>query len=276
MTTKTPRTCTNSTEVAVEYIDGKATTTSLDIAMRFQKRHDNVVRDIKNLECPVGFHALNFEEMTRKVTIGKGAEREERFYRVTRDGFTLLGMGFTGKEAMRWKIAYINAFNQFEQILLTQPEALSHKHLLKFALKTLDLMRDRTSGRPPRPSTEQVVQNYLDLESLDQASPDQLKQAINFLQGQIIGEGAAATVLPGVAGSSIAKDLLYGLLRSAHDSELVFNSLYDSGVEKLASDAFKNHMADKLAETSQLARELLGYLSSRATRNPFAYNKSNH
>lgn len=274
MTSKAPSARAHSNEVSVEFVDGKATTTSLDVAIHFGKRHDNVMRDIKNLECPSEFALLNFEEMSRKVTVGNGAVREERFYRITRDGFTLLCMGFTGREALHWKIAYINAFNKMEQVLIEQPEILAQKHLLKFALLTLELMRDRTHGRPPRPSSEQVVQNYLAVESLAQATPDQLKQAINFLQGQIIGEGAAATTLPGVAGTSIAKDLLYGLLRSAHDAELLFNSLYDRGIERLASEAFKSHMAGKLAETSQQARELLGYVSSFATRNPYASRKT--
>lgn len=96
----------------------------------------------------------------------------------------------------------------------------------------------------------------------DQAGPE-------LPQGQIIGEGVAAKSLPSVAGSSIAKDLLYGLLRSAHDAELLFNSLYDSGVEKLASEVFKEHMANTLAATSRQTRELLGYVASRATRSPF-------
>lgn len=264
-----------TTQVSVEIINGQATTTSLNVAKHFRKRHDNVMRDIKNLDCPPEFHALNFEEMTHKITVGKGAEREERYYRITRDGFTFLCMGFTGKEASQWKVAYINAFNKMAQVLIEQPEILSHRHLLRFALKTLELMRDRTTNHPPRPSTEQVVQNYLALESLEQATPEQMKQAITFLQGQIIGEGAAAKSLPGVAGSSIAKDLLYGLLRSSHDAELLFNSLYDCGVEKLASEVFKNHMANKLAETSGQARDLLGYVTSFATRDPFS-NKSTH
>ncbi|MFU3219192.1 Rha family transcriptional regulator [Pseudomonas paraeruginosa] len=191
------------------------------------------------------------------------------YVRMTRDGFTLLCMGFTGKEAMHWKVAYINAFNKMEQAIIEQPEILSHNHLLQFAIKTLDLMRDHTLGEPARPRTEQVVCNYLAVESLNAATPEQIKQALNFLQGQIIGEGVAAKSLPSVAGSSIAKDLLYGLLRSAHDAELLFNSLYDSGVEKLASDVFKEHMANTLAATSRQARELLGYVASRATRAPF-------
>lgn len=254
-----------STEVSVEIIGGKPTTTSLDVAKHFRKRHDNVLRDIKNLECPEDFALLNFEECSRT-----GANnRPEPYVRMTRDGFTLLCMGFTGKEAMHWKVAYINAFNKMEQALIEQPEILSHNHLLQFAIKTLDLMRDHTLGEPARPRTEQVVCNYLAVESLDAATPEQIKQALNFLQGQIIGEGVAAKSLPSVAGSSIAKDLLYGLLRSAHDAELLFNSLYDSGVEKLASDVFKEHMANTLAATSRQTRELLGYVASRATRSPF-------
>lgn len=254
-----------STEVSVEIIGGKPTTTSLDVAKHFRKRHDNVLRDIKNLECPEDFALLNFEECSRT-----GANnRPEPYVRMTRDGFTLLCMGFTGKEAMHWKIAYINAFNKMEQVLIEQPEILSHNHLLQFAIKTLDLMRDHTLGEPARPRTEQVVCNYLAVESLNAANPEQIKQALNFLQGQIIGEGVAAKSLPSVAGSSIAKDLLYGLLRSAHDAELLFNSLYDSGVEKLASEVFKEHMANTLAATSRQTRELLGYVASRATRSPF-------
>ncbi|AYZ83426.1 TPA: phage regulatory protein [Pseudomonas aeruginosa] len=254
-----------STEVSVEIIGGKPTTTSLDVAKHFRKRHDNVLRDIKNLECPEDFALLNFEECSRT-----GANnRPEPYVRMTRDGFTLLCMGFTGKEAMHWKVAYINAFNKMEQAIIEQPEILSHNHLLQFAIKTLDLMRDHTLGEPARPRTEQVVCNYLAVESLNAATPEQIKQALNFLQGQIIGEGVAAKSLPSVAGSSIAKDLLYGLLRSAHDAELLFNSLYDSGVEKLASDVFKEHMANTLAATSRQARELLGYVASRATRAPF-------
>ncbi|EHF11242.1 MULTISPECIES: Rha family transcriptional regulator [Pseudomonas] len=254
-----------STEVSVEIIGGKPTTTSLDVAKHFRKRHDNVLRDIKNLECPEDFALLNFEECSRT-----GANnRPEPYVRMTRDGFTLLCMGFTGKEAMHWKIAYINAFNKMEQVLIEQPEILSHNHLLQFAIKTLDLKRDHTLGEPARPRTEQVVCNYLAVESLDAANPEQIKQALNFLQGQIIGEGVAAKSLPSVAGSSIAKDLLYGLLRSAHDAELLFNSLYDSGVEKLASEVFKEHMANTLAATSRQTRELLGYVASRATRSPF-------
>ena len=34
---------------------------------------------------------------------------------MTRDGFTLLAMGFTGKKAFEWKLKYIAAFNEMEK-----------------------------------------------------------------------------------------------------------------------------------------------------------------
>lgn len=33
---------------------------------------------------------------------------------MTRDGFSLLAMGFSGEKALCWKIKYINAFNKME------------------------------------------------------------------------------------------------------------------------------------------------------------------
>ena len=38
-------------------------------------------------------------------------------YLMNRDGFSLLAMGFTGKEAVEWKLKYIEAFNAMEQQL---------------------------------------------------------------------------------------------------------------------------------------------------------------
>ncbi len=95
---------------AVSLEDGRPTTTSLVVAEVFGKRHDAVLRDIRNLDCPPEFAAHNFVGCERKGANGKASP----YYRMTRDGFTFLCMGFTGKEAARWKIAYLEAFNRME------------------------------------------------------------------------------------------------------------------------------------------------------------------
>lgn len=258
---------TDTTEVSVQVFKGQVTTTSLDVAKHFGKRHDNVIKSIRSLECPEDFALLNFEECSRAGSNNK----PEPYYRMTRDGFVLLCMGFTGKQAAQWKVAYIMAFNKMEQALRAQPLQQDERALLRFAIRTLELMRDRQTNQLPRLSTEEIVQHYLNVESLDRATPEQVKQALTFIQGQIIGEGNAAKVLPGIAGSSIAKDLLYGLLRTSHDAEILFNALYDQGLEVLASEHFKQNMAGKLAETPRQARDLLGYIASHAARDPFQH-----
>ena len=93
---------------------GHVTATSLQVAEHFGKRHTHVLRAIKNLDIPDDYRQPNFGLTINRVPGPKGALRDEPVYHITRDGFALLAMGFTGKEAMRWKLAYITAFNAME------------------------------------------------------------------------------------------------------------------------------------------------------------------
>lgn len=99
---------------AVAVSDGKVTTTSLKIAEVFGKEHFHVIRDIEKLQVPAEWHKSNFGVMQITRQIGNGATRKDKAYSITRDGFTLLVMGFTGKAAMRFKIAYLEEFNRME------------------------------------------------------------------------------------------------------------------------------------------------------------------
>lgn len=88
--------------------------TSLDVAETFGKAHDKVMRDIHNLGCSPEFNAANFGGIT--YTDSRG--RLQRACVMTRDGFTLLVMGYTGELAMKFKEAYIRQFNAMEAALL--------------------------------------------------------------------------------------------------------------------------------------------------------------
>jgi Rha family phage regulatory protein len=101
----------------LEIIEGQITTTSQQIAEHFGKRHTHVLRAIRNLLAELPESARpNFG--LSEFTDDTG--RKLPAYRITRDGFTLLAMGFTGKEAMQWKVAYLTAFNKMEQELLAR------------------------------------------------------------------------------------------------------------------------------------------------------------
>ena len=97
--------------INITEINGKLTVSSMMVAEHFKKRHDNIIRTIQHLEIPEDFNALNFEDV--KYVDAKGEERPA--FNMTRDGFVLLVMGFTGKRAMAWKIKYIEAFNAMEK-----------------------------------------------------------------------------------------------------------------------------------------------------------------
>lgn len=104
----------------LEVNDGHVTTSSNQVAAHFGKRHADVMRAIKRMELPTEDRERNFALTFTQVAGPKGALRQEPAYRITRDGFTLLAMGFTGKEAMQWKLAYLAAFNRMEQELLAR------------------------------------------------------------------------------------------------------------------------------------------------------------
>ncbi len=115
----------NSTEVAASeatatpdlaIINGQITTTSQQIAEHFGKAHRSVLLAIRRLECSTEFTEHNFVRSDYADVTG----RRLPCYRITRDGFVFLAMGFTGKEAAHWKEAYITAFNKMEAQLLAQ------------------------------------------------------------------------------------------------------------------------------------------------------------
>ena len=93
--------------------NGKVICTSLMVANRFEREHKNVLQSIQNLECSKEFTELNFQLSEYKDSTGRKLPMIE----MTRDGFSILCMGFTGKEAMTWKEKYIAAFNAMEETI---------------------------------------------------------------------------------------------------------------------------------------------------------------
>lgn len=98
------------TSPALEARAGQITATSLQVAEHFGKRHTHVLRSIRNLQVSEEFSRLNFGPRDYFDERGK----VQPMYDITRDGFAMLAMGFTGKEAARWKEAYISKFNAME------------------------------------------------------------------------------------------------------------------------------------------------------------------
>lgn len=113
---------TQPIENIVEIDDGRMFTTSLIVAEAFEKEHKDVLKAISNLDCSEEFHKRNFAPMVYQAEIGSGAKREFPAYRLTRDGFAFLAMGFTGRKAAAWKEKFLEAFNAMEAALLRRQQ----------------------------------------------------------------------------------------------------------------------------------------------------------
>ncbi len=112
--------------------NGKVITTSMKIARYFGKAHKNVLRTIKRLEsdCTPDFNRLNFEPV--EYLDKKGELR--LMYNITKDGWMMLVMGFTGKAATAIKEQYIAAFNWMAERLsrrLAMGEEMQHRYVIK-------------------------------------------------------------------------------------------------------------------------------------------------
>lgn len=94
----------------VQIQNNRVVVSSKQVAKRFGKLHKDVLESIRQILVAEN-SATNFYEETTFDYRG----RKFPIYLMDKDGFSLLVMGFTGKEALEWKIKYIKAFNAMEQ-----------------------------------------------------------------------------------------------------------------------------------------------------------------
>jgi len=107
----------------VKFNGDKAVTDSKTVAKAFGKRHDHVIRDIRELEIPDDWRLANFGESSITQKMPRGGVKTTPQFTMSRDGFVILVMGYTGKAAMKFKLQFIDAFNRMEAALRGQDPA---------------------------------------------------------------------------------------------------------------------------------------------------------
>ena len=110
-------------EIQIKYENNQMLVSSLEIAKNFGKEHKNVLQTIGNLVAENSATKSMIYE-----TSYENRGRQYPMYLMNRDGFSLLVMGFTGKEALDWKVKYIEAFNEMEK-KLNDPEFLVQRSM---------------------------------------------------------------------------------------------------------------------------------------------------
>lgn len=114
-------------DIVITNNNGSLTVSSVQVAENFGKQHKDVLKAIENIRaqnCAVT-SAQNFADLFMESSYADSYGRMQKSFECTRDGFTLLAMGFTGKAALEWKLKYIEAFNLMEHQLKSQQKQLN-------------------------------------------------------------------------------------------------------------------------------------------------------
>ena len=129
-------------EIVFRGANDQAMTSSLLVAKEVGKAHAKVMRDIENLNCSDEFRLANFGDSYFKNEQG----REFPMVTMTKDGFSFLVMGYTGKKAARFKEAYINAFNKMELEIRSSIKPKSQLEILQMSINQLVEQERRLSS----------------------------------------------------------------------------------------------------------------------------------
>lgn len=184
--------------------DQQAVTTSLQVAETFGKRHDHILRDIEGVKKDVPKIGEIFVEGNEPDSYG----RDRRVVYMNRDGFTLLAMGFTGKEALQFKLQYIEAFNKMEDHIKKQQQLpTSPRELAKLALAANEETNQRIDDINGR--LVDIEENKL-ITTEDKGTIDRAvqKKVYEICRNQHLGQGAKSMLFQDL-GSSIKQ--LFGV-----------------------------------------------------------------
>lgn len=130
--------------VKIVNLNGESVVSSRQVAEHFEKEHFHVTRDIEHLIKGISKNG----DTPSKYFIMDAYKNEQnkqwyKEYLLTKDGFSLLVMGFSGARALEWKLKYIDAFNKLEEnyknkLFQMQSEAIKEITELKSRIKELE------------------------------------------------------------------------------------------------------------------------------------------
>lgn len=186
----------------VQIQNSQIVTTSEFVAQAFGKEHKNLLARIEQIskEIKASFFELNFKPKAKQVKTGFGF-RETKSYELTKDGFMLLVMGFTGKQAMAIKIAYIEAFNAMSEAIRDLNNTVSDG--IKPAKTTAD---DRTGLRQAvaalvgrkgidYSSAYSMIHQRFNVEAIEDIPAEKLSEAVAYVHALTLHTGLTGEVL---------------------------------------------------------------------------------
>lgn len=196
----------------------QAVTSSLQIAETFGRRHDRVLRAIENLLVNV---PKNGEVEFQKSTYVDAKGEERTIYFMNRDAFSLLVMGFTGKNAIEWKLKYISAFNAMEKLL-------AEKH-------TSAWIESRKQGKITRRNETDVIKELVEYAKAQGSThSDMLYMTYTRLVNRIIGvkNRDNASILQ-INNLTLAEHIVLNTIRNGMAAGRAYKEIYQDSKTQL-------------------------------------------
>lgn len=176
----------------VEIKNNQVVVSSRQVAEKFGKLHKDVLEGIRNILVAENSATKFYQETTHEYRGQKFPE-----YLMNRDGFTLLAMGFTGKEAMHWKLKYIEAFNKMEAELNIRPIS---------ALKAKEV-EAKLNNSQARLNNSRARMAALILKCAENTKSDNYKEICNKNAVDILAGREVMPMLGGVANTLSAEEV---------------------------------------------------------------------
>jgi len=195
----------------VEYSNDQLVTNSLLVASKFNKRHDVVIRAIRKL---LDDSPQNCGQYFVSTTYLDESGKANQMYIMNRDGFSLLVMGFTGKDALNFKLEFIEAFNEMEKRIKETQKALTPEEMF---LQNAKLMVEQSKRMTK-------IENKLDIiEARTLTRPDEFTivgfgtlhhVSVNLKQASILGRKASNLCRMRNLSTGTIPDPRFGLVKT--------------------------------------------------------------
>lgn len=202
----------------------EAVCSSLEVAEKFGKRHDKLIAEIRRMysdligrRYPQNGGAKFFFEATYE---NRG--KQYPMYLMNRDGFSLLVMGFTGKKALDWKLKYINAFNQMENIIREK--------------QSQSWIETRTFGKLSRKAETDVLKQLVEY-AKQQGSEhaDMLYMTYSKLANKTVGVADRDTATAKqLMNLSVTENIILKVVEEGISQQLHYKEIYKNCKDRLA------------------------------------------
>jgi len=191
----------------VQIQNSQIVTTSEFVAQAFDKQHKHVLEKIEQIskEIKASFFEPNFRLKAKQVKTGFGY-RETKSYELTKDGFMLLVMGFTGKQAMAIKIAYIEAFNAMSEAILDLNSTLSDNLPTKTTADDRTPLRQAVAALVGRKGIDYstaygMIHQRFNVGAIEDIPAEQLPEAVAYVHALTLDNALSGEVLDAVRPS---------------------------------------------------------------------------